>query len=49
VTDFLQDHPEGQVIALDEMRLYFQAATMRVWSPKGETPLVWGAESRYRA
>jgi transposase len=40
VTDFLQDHPDGQVIALDEMSLYFQATTTRVWSLVGQTPLV---------
>lgn len=40
MTDFLQDHPDGQVIALDEMSLYFQATTTRVWSPVGQTPLV---------
>ena len=40
MTDFLQDHPDGQVIALDEMSLYFQATTTRVWSPVGQTPVV---------
>jgi transposase len=40
VTDFLQDYPNGQIIALDEMSLYFQATTSRAWSPVGETPLV---------
>jgi transposase len=40
VTDFLLDHPNGQVIALDEMSLYFQATTTRVWSRVGQTPLV---------
>lgn len=40
MTDFLQDHPDGQVIALDEMSLYFQATLTRVWSPVGQTPLV---------
>ena len=40
MTDFLQDHPDGQVITLDEMSLYFQATTTRVWSPVGQTPLV---------
>lgn len=40
MTDFLQDHPDGQVIALDEMSLYFQATTTRAWSPMGQTPLV---------
>jgi len=33
VTDFLQDHPDGQIVALDEMSLYFQATTTRMWSP----------------
>ena len=40
MTDFLQAHPDGQVIALDEMSLYFQATTTRVWSVVGETPLI---------
>jgi transposase len=40
VTDFLQDHPDGQVIALDEMSLYFQATTPRVWAEVGQTPVV---------
>ena len=40
MTDFLQNHPNGQVIALDEMSLYYQATTTRVWSPIGQTPIV---------
>lgn len=40
MTDFLQAHPDGQIIALDEMSLYFQATTTRVWSPVGQTPVV---------
>jgi hypothetical protein len=40
VTDFLQNHPDGVILALDEMSLYFQATQMRVWSPVGQTPLV---------
>jgi transposase len=40
VTDFLQAHPDGQIITMDEMSLYFQATTTRVWSPVGQTPLV---------
>lgn len=40
MTDFLQNHPNGQVIALDEMSLYYQATTTRVWSPIGQTPTV---------
>jgi transposase len=40
VTDFLQDHPDGVILALDEMRLYFQATLTHVWSPIGQTPIV---------
>ena len=40
MTDFLQDHPDGQVLALDEMSLYFQATLTRVWSRVGHTPIV---------
>jgi transposase len=46
VTDFLQDHPDGQVITLDEMSLYFQATTTRIWSPIGQTPQVWVSPQR---
>ena len=40
MTDFLQDHPHGVILALDEMSLYFQATTTRVWAPIGQTPIV---------
>ena len=40
MTDFLQDHPQGVIIAWDEMSLYFQATTTRVWAPCGQTPVV---------
>ena len=40
MTDFLQDPPDGQVIALDAMSLYFQATTTRMGSPVGQTPLI---------
>ncbi|MCZ7544176.1 MAG: transposase [Anaerolineae bacterium] len=40
MTDFLQDHPDGVVLALDEMSLYFQATLTRVWAPVGQTPIV---------
>lgn len=40
MTDFLQDHPDGVILALDEMSLYFQATTTRVWAPVGQTPIV---------
>lgn len=38
--DFLQDHPEGQVIAIDEMSLYSQATVTRLWAARGQTPIV---------
>jgi transposase len=40
VTDFLQAHPDGVILALDQMSLYFQATLTRVWSPIGQTPIV---------
>ncbi len=40
MTDFLQDYPDGIVLALDEMTLYFQATLTRVWSLIGQTPIV---------
>lgn len=40
MTDFLQAHPDGVILALDEMSLYFQATTTRVWAPVGQTPVV---------
>ena len=40
MTDFLQDHPDGVIVAMDEMSLYFQATTTRVWFPAGQIPLV---------
>lgn len=40
MTDFLQDHPDGMILALDEMSLYFQATLTRVWAPVGQTPIV---------
>jgi transposase len=40
VTDFLLAYPEGVILALDEMSLYFQATLTRVWAPVGHTPIV---------
>jgi len=40
VTDFLQDHPNGVILALDEMSLYFQATLTRVWAPLGQPPII---------
>lgn len=38
--DFLQDYPNGVILALDEMSLYFQATLTHVWAPRGHTPIV---------
>lgn len=40
MTDFLQDHPDGVILALDEMSLYFQATLTRVWALVGQTPVI---------
>lgn len=40
MTDFLPLHPDGVILALDEMCLYFQSTLTRVWSPVGQTPIV---------
>ena len=40
MTDFLQEHPTGVILALDEMSLYFQATLTRVWAPLGQSPIV---------
>ena len=46
MTDFRQEHPDGVILAVDEMSLYFQATMSRVWSPIGQTPQVWVAAQR---
>ena len=40
MTDFKQDHPDGLIVAMDEMSLYLQATTQRVWFPVGQRPLI---------
>ena len=40
MTDFRQTYPDGVILALDQLVLYFQATLTRVWSPKGQTPYV---------
>lgn len=40
MSDCLQDHPDGQFISADEMSLYLQATTTRLWAPCGQTPIV---------
>jgi transposase len=46
VTDFVQDHPDGVILALDQMSAYLQASLTRVWSPIGQTPYVWVTPQR---
>ena len=40
MTDFKLEHPDGVIMALDQMSVYLQASLRRVWSPMGQTPLV---------
>lgn len=40
MTDFRQDHPDGIILAMDQMSAYLQATLRRLWSPIGQTPLV---------
>ena len=40
MTDFRQDHPDGVILALDQMSAYLQASLTRVWSLIGQTPYV---------
>lgn len=40
MTDFLQAYPQGVILAMDQMSLYFQSTLTRVWSPIGQTPMV---------
>ena len=39
--DFLQDYPDGIILAMDQMSLYVQASLTRVWAPVGQTPIVY--------
>ena len=46
MTDFRQVHPDGVILALDQMSAYLQATMTRVWSPLGQTPCVWVTPQR---
>lgn len=46
MTDFRQVHPNGVILALDQMSAYLQATLTRVWSPIGQTPYVWVTPQR---
>ena len=38
MTDCLQAYPDGVIVSLDQMSLYFQATLTRVWAKRGQTP-----------
>ena len=40
MTDFLQAQPDGVILAMDQMSLYFQATMTRVWAKRGQTPTI---------
>ena len=46
MTDFRQDHPDGIILAVDQMSVYLQATLTRVWAPRGHTPVVWVTPQR---
>jgi len=46
VTDLLQAYTDLRILTLDQMSLYFQATLTRVWSPIGDTPIVWSSPQR---
>lgn len=46
MTDFVQNHPDGVIVAMDQMSLYFQATMTRVWAPRGRTPTIRVATQR---
>jgi len=46
MTDFLQDYPDGVILAMDQMSLYFQATLTRVWARRGQTPTIRVATQR---
>ena len=46
MSDFLQDYPDGVILAMDQMSLYFQATLTRVWAQCGQTPTIRVATQR---
>jgi transposase len=46
--DIVQTAPQTVILAEDEMSLYLQATTMRVWAPRGQTPLIRADPSRQK-
>lgn len=46
MTDFKQAHPDGVMVAVDQMSVYLQARMSHVWYPVGQTPVVRIAPQR---
>ena len=46
MTDFKLDHPDGVVLALDQMSVYLRCSLCRVWSPVGQTPIIRSTPQR---
>lgn len=46
MTNFLQDHPGGVIVSIDQLSLYFQATLTRVWARRGQTPVIRVATQR---
>jgi len=42
----MQDRPDGIILAVDQMSLYFQATMTRVWARRGQTPTIRVATQR---
>ncbi len=40
MTDFKLEHPDGVVLAIDQMSVYLRCSLCRVWSPIGQTPSI---------
>ena len=40
MTDFKLRHPDGVVLTLDQMSVYWQCSLCHVWSPVGDTPII---------
>lgn len=46
MTAFRQAYPDGVMVTMDPMSLYFQATMTRVWARRGQTPIIQGATQR---
>jgi transposase len=46
--DVVQTAPQTVILAEDEMSLYLQATSMRVWAPRGQTPFIRADPSRQK-